>query len=401
MFKNLNYIATFALIIYPIILICLGISYAIGHSVGWFELILFLTGYYMANISVGLGLHRLWSHDTYKTNKYVEFILAVLSAGTLQGPALSWASNHFDHHTYTDTEKDPHTPQKYNGGFMGFLWSHMGWMLVGEGSYKSINRVTMVKLGRNKVLRWQLKYYWHIAIAMNTIVPAFVGFIFGGSALAAYAGFLFIGLGRALQQQATFFVNSLCHFVGTQKYTNGTSRDIWWLAFMLLGENWHNFHHAFPSDYRNGAKWYQTDVHKWLIYLMSKCGLAWGLKRTAKVRIDAKVAQTKDQLSELKKNKIALMQSTLNELNFMCAEKLSELENSSIEVRKKFWKSLSTAERKINKLKLQLHEYVKNYENPSDKIIDVLNKKMHRAELTMKKLYSEIERISSFIQSGN
>lgn len=401
MFKNLNYIATFALIIYPIILICLGISYAIGNSVGWFELILFLTGYYMANISVGLGLHRLWSHDAYKTNKYVEFILAVLSAGTIQGPALSWASNHFDHHTYTDTEKDPHTPQKYNGGFMGFLWSHMGWMLIGEGSYKSINRVTMVKLGRNKVLRWQLKYYWHIAIAMNTIVPAFVGFVFGGSALAAYAGFLFIGLGRALQQQATFFVNSLCHFVGTQKYTNGTSRDIWWLAFMLLGENWHNFHHAFPSDYRNGARWYHTDVHKWLIYLMSKCGLAWGLKKTTKVRIDAKIAQTKDQLSELKKNKIASMQSTLNELNSMCAEKLSELENSSMEVKKKFWKSLSAAERKINKLKLQLHEYVKNYENPSDKIIDVLNKKMQRAELAMKKLYSEIERISSFIQSGN
>lgn len=398
MFKNLNYIATFALIIYPIILICLGISYALGNSLGWFELILFLTGYYMANISVGLGLHRLWSHDAYKTNKYVEFILAVLSAGTLQGPALSWASNHFDHHTYTDTEKDPHTPQKYNGGFMGFLWSHMGWMLTGEGSYKSINRVTMVKLGRNNVLRWQLKYYWQIAVAMNTIVPAFVGFVFGGTALAAYAGFLFIGLGRALQQQATFFVNSLCHFVGTQKYTNGTSRDIWWLAFMLLGENWHNFHHAFPSDYRNGAKWYQADVHKWLIYLMSKCGLAWGLKRTAKVRVDAKIVQTKNQLTELTNHKIALMQKTLNELNSMCAEKLSELENSSMEVKKKFWKSLSAAQRRINKLKLQLHEYVKNYENPSDKIIDVLNKKMQRAELTMKKLYSDIdERVSSFV----
>jgi DnaJ-class molecular chaperone len=64
-----------------------------------------------------------------------------------------------------------------------------------------------------------------------------------------------------VQQQVTFFVNSLCHFVGTQKYTNGTSRDIWWLALLLLGENWHNFHHAFPSDYRNGHKWHQFDVH--------------------------------------------------------------------------------------------------------------------------------------------
>ena len=397
MFKNLNYVAVFALIIYPIILICLGVSYALINSVGWFELILFLTGYYMANISVGLGLHRLWSHDAYKTNKYVEFVLAVLSAGTLQGPALSWASNHFDHHTYTDTEKDPHTPQKYKSRFMGFLWSHMGWMLVGEGSYKSINRVTMVKLGKNKILRWQLKYYWQIATAMNTIVPAFVGFVFGGTALAAYAGFVFIGLSRALQQQATFFVNSLCHFVGTQKYTNGTSRDIWWLAFMLLGENWHNFHHAFPSDYRNGAKWYQADVHKWLIYLMSKCGLACGLKRTAKVRVDAKITQTMDQLIDLKKQKIALMQKTLNELNSMCAEKFSELENSSIEVKKKFWKSLSVAQYKVNKLKFQLHEHVKNYENPSDKIINALNKKMKRAELAMQKLYSEIEKIRSLV----
>lgn len=397
MFKNLNYVAIFALIIYPIILICLGVSYVLINSVGWFELILFLTGYYMANISVGLGLHRLWSHDAYKTNKYVEFVLAVLSAGTLQGPALSWASNHFDHHTYTDTEKDPHTPQKYKSRFMGFLWSHMGWMLVGEGSYKSINRVTMVKLGRNKILRWQLKYYWHIAVAMNTIVPAFVGFVFGGTALAAYAGFVFIGLGRALQQQATFFVNSLCHFVGTQKYTNGTSRDIWWLAFMLLGENWHNFHHAFPSDYRNGAQWYQADVHKWLIYLMSKCGLAWGLKRTAKVRVDAKITQTMDQLIDLKKQKIALMQKTLNELNSMCAEKFSELENSSIDVKKRFWKSLSVAQYKVNKLKFQLHEHVKNYENPSDKIINALNKKMKRAELAMQKLYSEIEKIRSLV----
>lgn len=396
MFKNINFIAAFALIFYPIVIIFLAISYTVEHSIGWFEIILLLTGYYMANISVGLGLHRLWSHDTYKTNKYVEFILALLSAGTLQGPALSWASNHFDHHTYTDTEKDPHTPLKYKSRFLGFWWSHMGWMLIGEGSYKSINRVTMVKLGRNKVLRWQLKYYWHIAILMNTAIPALIGFIFGGTALAAYAGFLFIGLGRAIQQQVTFFVNSLCHFVGTQKYTNGTSRDIWWLAFLLLGENWHNFHHAFPSDYRNGARWYQADVHKWLIYLMSKCGLAWGLKRTAEVRVEAKISQTMDQLVTLKKQKIDLMQSTLNELNSMCQEKFSELENSSIEAKKKFWKSLTTAQYKINKLKFQLHEYVKNYENPSDKILIALNKKMQKAELAMQKIYSEIETIKAF-----
>jgi hypothetical protein len=93
-----------------------------------------------------------------------------------------------------------------------------------------------------------------------------------------------------------------------------------------------------------------------------------------------------DQLVTDKKQKVALMQSTLNELNSMCAEKFAELENSSIEAKKKFWKSLTAAQYKINKLKLQLHEQVKNYENPSDKIIAALNKKMHKAELAMQKL---------------
>ena len=389
MFKNLNYIAIFALIVYPIILIYLLVSYLSEYSFGWLEFTLLALGYYMANISVGLGFHRLWAHDTYKTNKYIEFILAILSAGTLQGPALSWASNHFKHHSFTDTEQDPHTPKKYKNKFLGFFWSHMGWMMVGEGSYKSINRVTMVKLGRNKILRWQLKNYWPIAIAMNSIVPAMVGFLFGQTLLAAYAGFLFIGLGRALQQQSTFFVNSLCHFVGTQKYTNGTARDIWWLAPLLLGENWHNFHHAFPSDYRNGAKWYQCDVHKWLIYLMSKCGLAWGVKRTANIRVESKISQRVEQLIEAKKQKIEAIQSALNDLNLLCQEKLKEFEESSVEVKKSFWKSLFAAQYKVNKLKFQLHRHIKSYEVPSDQIIEAINKKIHKIELNLKRLYPE------------
>jgi stearoyl-CoA desaturase (delta-9 desaturase) len=398
MFKEVNLVGVFALIAYPIILIVLAISYAATNQLGWFEAILFLAGYYGSNITVGIGFHRLWSHDTYKTNKFVEFILILFSAGTLQGPALSWASNHFMHHTYTDTEKDPHTPLKYKSRIMGFLWSHMGWMLVGEGSYKSIDRVTIVKHGRNKLLRWQLKYYWHIAILMNTLVPAAVGYAFGGTTVvAAYAGFLFIGLGRAVQQQVTFFVNSLCHFVGTQKYTNGTSRDIWWLALLLLGENWHNFHHAFPSDYRNGHKWHQFDVHKWIIYLMSKCGLAWGLKRTAEARVEAKIFQTADQVAKFHKEKLELMQTKVDELDVLCQQKIQEMENAPAKAKKKFWQALSKAHHNLDNIRLQLQRHMKNFENPSEKIINAINKKLKKAEDSLQKLYSEIERIKSYV----
>ncbi|CAF3786768.1 unnamed protein product [Rotaria magnacalcarata] len=295
----------------------------------------------------------------------------MLSAGTLQGPALSWASNHFKHHTYTDTDLDPHSPLKYKSKVRGFWWSHMGWMLEGEGSYKSIDKVTMVKLGRNKLLRWQLKYYWELATIMNTVVPALIGFAFGHTVLAAYTGFLFIGLGRALQQQITFFVNSLCHFAGTQKYIQGTSGDVWWLALLLLGENWHNYHHAFPSDYRNGAKWYQFDVHKWIIYLMSVFGLAWDLKRTPQVRVEAKVSQTLEQYINLRKEQLESMNAKIAEIALNVQNRLVEIENTNL--RKRFAHSLTKLQNNLSNITQQLNQQLKNFENSSENIVNIIN----------------------------
>lgn len=387
--NKLNKPAFFALIIYPVYLIALAVYYFNEFGVGWLELGIFVTGYYISNITVGIGLHRLWSHDSYKTNKFVEWVLMFLSAGTLQGPVLSWASNHFRHHTYTDTDQDPHSPTKYNSKLLGFWWSHMGWMLVGDGSFRSIDRVTMVKLGKKTSLRFQLKYYWQLALLMNSLVPAIFGFILTGDLKGAFAGFLFIGLGRALQQQITFFVNSLCHFVGTQKYTDGTSRDIWWLAILLLGENWHNFHHAFPTDYRNGAKWYQADVHKWIIYLMSKVGLAWDLKRTAKVRVDAKVSKTMQDFITARKADLAHIQERLNEMVLSMQDWASDLEDSSNEMRDNLKAKYNETLEHLQTLSTQ----TVGFDNPSDKIVKNLREKLALIERKFQKLCSEIEQI--------
>jgi len=391
-----NFTSVFALIIYPIFLIALSLNYVFDYQFGLFEGLLFVCGYYVANITVGIGLHRLWSHDSYKINKYVEFVLVILSAGTLQGPALSWASNHFKHHTHTDTDLDPHSPLKYQSKVRGFWWSHMGWMLEGEGSWKSITKVTMVKLGRNKLLRWQLKYYWELAIIMNLFVPAIVGFAIGNSLQSAYAGFLFIGLGRALQQQITFFVNSLCHFAGTKKYVKSTSGDIWWLALLLLGENYHNYHHAFPSDYRNGAKWYHFDAHKWIIYLMSLCGLAWDLNRTPKIRIEAKMSQTIEQYASLRREKLELMNIKIAELALIMQDGLKEVENTNL--RKRFSYSLSKLQINLNKLTHRLNNQLKNLENSSENIVNIISKEIKKIENSWQKIYLELESQKLLVQ---
>lgn len=349
----LNPMVVFVLIIYPMIVFGLSGYYFYNWGISGVEVVLFITTYYLANISIGVGLHRCWSHGAYKLNKFVELFFALLSAGTLQGPAIAWCSDHYKHHTYTDKQGDPHSPLKYDNGFKGFMWSHMGWMLF-SNRRKDIDKLTLTKLGRNKILRWQMKYYWHIAYAMNVLVPIAIGLaLIEFSFRGALSGFVFMGLARFLQQQITFCVNSYCHFVGTTPYTVGTARDSWWLFPFLLGENWHNFHHAFPRDYRNGVKWYHPDIHKWIIYALEKLGLATAVVRTPEVRIQAKLEDTKNTIQEQIKDKLSLFARASNYVAEGAAERLAKAEKSAeamaIEARKR-----------VEKLQQSAHELSKN-----------------------------------------
>ncbi|GAB5387809.1 MAG: fatty acid desaturase [Alphaproteobacteria bacterium] len=294
--QRLNWPAVIVLLVLPPALIAAAVAYHMHYGIGAAEIIMFVVTYYICNISIGVAMHRLWAHGAYKTKRWVEVVFMLTTAMTLQGPALAWSSDHNRHHSHTDGEKDPHSPLKYKNPVMGFLWSHIGWMLVTESSIKNLDRATMIRLGKNPVLIFQMNYYWQVATFMNVAVPAFVGWMVIGGWQGVAGGLLACGLGRAFQQQITFCVNSLVHFFGKRTYTANTSRDLWWFFPFLLGENWHNFHHAFARDYRNGHKWYHADVHKWIIAGMEKCGLAWDLVRTSEERIHAKVVDTSEKL---------------------------------------------------------------------------------------------------------
>lgn len=329
--KNLdiNWLVVSVLIGLPIIIIVGVVIYCMEYGWGMKESILAIVTYYMANISVGLGFHRLWTHASYKTKKPVEFFLMLLSAGTLQGPVLAWASDHKRHHAFADTAGDPHTPVLHTNKIKGFLWSHIGWMLVGDITANNIDKATMATLGKRKMLAWQLQYYWQLATGMNTIVPMLFGWcVFGSISLqSTIAGLFFVGLGRALQQQMTFCVNSVCHILGTKQYANDSSGDIWWLCFLLLGENYHNYHHAFAKDYRNGHKWYHFDVHKWLIAGLAKCGLASDLYVTPKERIEAKMIEMQSHLRTNWQKKLENIEEIAIKLSILAKTKISVASN--------------------------------------------------------------------------
>ena len=53
-----------------------------------------------------------------------------------------------------------------------------------------------------------------------------------------------------------------------------------------LGEGYHNFHHEFPQDYRNGTKIYHYDPTKWLIKGLSYFGMTYNLKMIPDMEIE-------------------------------------------------------------------------------------------------------------------
>ena len=81
-------------------------------------------------------------------------------------------------------------------------------------------------------------------------------------------------------------MNSFTHRFGTQPYSRANSaRDSSLAALITLGEGYHNFHHRFQADYRNGVRWWHFDPTKWFVWTLARVGLARDLRRTPREAI--------------------------------------------------------------------------------------------------------------------
>lgn len=252
-------------------------AFTVGISAGlwWSALALFI----FSGLSITAGYHRLWSHRTYDAHWSVRFIFALGGALALQNSALHWSSDHREHHKHVDhDDNDPYSASR------GFWYSHIGWMLREYQPDKYYDYNNVKDLQRDKIAMWQHKYYLPLTLFMNIGVPIIIGLFFGqvfGALLVA--GFLRL----VVNHHTTFFINSLAHIWGKRPYTERNSaRDNGALAFVTFGEGYHNFHHIFSGDYRNGIRWYQFDPTKWLIRGMSYVGLAKNLKRASDYQIE-------------------------------------------------------------------------------------------------------------------
>jgi stearoyl-CoA desaturase (Delta-9 desaturase) len=153
-------------------------------------------------------------------------------------------------------------------------------------------------LQKDPLVMWQYRYIHLIAVSVAFVFPAILGFAWGGW-ISALGAFLIAGVARiVVLQHCTFCINSLCHYIGKRPYSSRCSaRDSWLMAIVTLGEGYHNYHHEFQYDYRNGVKPWQIDPTKWMIWTLSKLGLVSKLRRVPAEKIVlAELAEAQRQL---------------------------------------------------------------------------------------------------------
>lgn len=225
----------------------------------------------LCGLSITAGYHRLFAHGTYEARAPVRALFLLFGAAAVQNSALKWAGDHRIHHARVDHDEDPYNIKR------GFWWAHIGWVLF-KGP--SVDEAVTKDLRQDVLVRLQHRFYIPIAVIMGVAVPAALGTCWGdpiGAVLVA--GFLRL----AVLWHGAFSVNSVAHMLGGQPFSKRTSaRDSMLTALISLGEGYHNFHHRFKSDYRNGIRWYHFDPTKWFVWSLSKVGLARNLRRVAR-----------------------------------------------------------------------------------------------------------------------
>jgi stearoyl-CoA desaturase (delta-9 desaturase) len=237
-----------------------------------FQVSLFFVMLLAIGFSITVGYHRLYSHITFQASWAVRLFTLIFGAAAFENSALMWASEHRRHHKHVDHDDDPYSISK------GFFYAHIGWLIFKLKADQSYDNVP--DLMKDKLVRWQHRYVQVIAVVVSFVLPAVAGALWNGWR-GALGAFLIAGVARiVVLQHCTFLINSACHIFGTQPYsTRCSARDSWLMALLTMGEGYHNYHHEFQHDYRNGVKPWNFDPTKWIIWTLSKLGLARNLRR--------------------------------------------------------------------------------------------------------------------------
>lgn len=244
-------------------------AYGLVLGYTWLDWTMFGLLYMITGLGITVGYHRLISHRSFTCPDWVKTAFLIAGGWALQNSALKWAADHIRHHANCDQDADPYNAR------LGFWHSHCGWLFSDQ---RYVDEKYATRLRQDPVVMWQYRNYVPIVLS-GLALPFVVGFLYGGW-VGGVGGFMLAGVGRTFAVlNSTFCINSVCHLWGNQPHSQAdSSRDSWLVSLLTFGEGYHNYHHTYQTDYRNGPRWYNFDPSKWLIFTLSLLGLAWSLR---------------------------------------------------------------------------------------------------------------------------
>jgi stearoyl-CoA desaturase (delta-9 desaturase) len=252
---------------------CVAVIFTGVHAID-IALCFFL--YFIRMFGITGGYHRYFSHRSFKTSRSFQFVLACLGCSALQKGPLWWSAHHRDHHRFSDTEDDPHSP------IVKSIWhSHVGWVLSSENDEANMNIVKDLRRYPELVLLDTL--HWVPGILLGVL--CFL--INGWSGLVV--GFV---ISTVLLYHGTFTVNSLCHLFGRRRFnTTDASRNNSFVAVITLGEGWHNNHHHYQGSARQGIYWWEIDVSYYIIKFLYVFGVVWDIRKPGHHKVQGHAAK--------------------------------------------------------------------------------------------------------------
>jgi stearoyl-CoA desaturase (delta-9 desaturase) len=268
----------------------------------WF-LCVFL--YFSRMFWVTAGYHRYFSHKSFQTSRWFQFVLAFMAQTSVQKGTLWWAANHRVHHKHSDTELDPHSSKLY-----GFWYSHIGWIMGPD--YKQTLYKQIPDFAKYPELEWLNKHHLIPGIVLLIAVWITGGLVNGDGTLATAftaglssvtCGFL---LSTVILYHGSFSINSLMHSIGKARYETGeSSKNSLILALVTLGEGWHNNHHYYQSSARQGFYWWEIDITFYILKVFSWFGLVWDIQEVPLHIRESKNYEHAKELLNQSRNKAA------------------------------------------------------------------------------------------------
>ncbi len=281
-------------VLLPLIGLGLAIGLLWGRGITWLELGLFLAMYVITAGGITVGYHRLFTHSSFETPKYLRALFAIAGSMAVQGPVLTWVAVHRKHHQHSDHEEDPHSPHAHGGGVVGMLkgmWhAHVGWVF--DPKPDGLARYVKDLIDDRTVLI--VDKLFPLWVALGLALPAVIAGIVTQSWTGALLGFIWGGLVRVFMvHHVTWSINSVCHVWGSRPFkSHDQSTNNLVFGMLALGEGWHNNHHAFPTSAKHGLKWYQFDASYVFIKTLSLLGLARNVRVPSKQRIESKLRES-------------------------------------------------------------------------------------------------------------